>query len=118
MINIVQKCSPSAIVAFAVDKDRSIGVAVFADLLTIRAVTYASDFPALRLFLLVVSLRNRVSCRLLEGGGGRCLVHFGAAMNSRMRFKVRLRSSRPLRKSPINRQSPTALRPNVDSAMS
>ncbi len=114
-MNIIQKLRPSAVVAFVVDKDRPARVGIKADLLVIRTDVMPSEFPARRLFLPVTSLRSRVSGRLLKGGGGR--YHLKESMNAEMRAKVLRRSSRPSRSWLTSFQSPTAFRPNVDSAM-
>lgn len=117
MTSIVQKLNPSARIAFAVDKDRALRVGIITDLPTIRADAYDAQVPALRLFLPVVSLRSRVSGRLVKGGGVGVRVHLYDSMNARMRASVRLRNSRPSRSWLTSRQSLTVFRPNVDSAI-
>lgn len=74
MTSIVQKLNPSARMAFAVDKNRAMRVGIIADLPTIRAEYDAPNVPARRLArqacaFPLVSLRSRVSGRLLKGGG-------------------------------------------------
>lgn len=121
MTSMFEKLNPSTVVAFAVDKDRALRVGIRPDLLTIRA-EYNARNPSRRLTrracaLPLVSLRSRVSGRLVKGGGAGNCCHLYEAMNSRIRSNVRLRNSRPFRKSESKRQSLTVFRPNVDSAI-